>query len=334
MSLLLLAATTLWADQQQKVTLSEEKTHETIEMPGLCRLLVTASDANDDGEAVVTIDIENLQDDEVIVVFGRSYLEKELKRQSPSIRFDKIIPKGNRQIDTFKPIGERAKCINPGDNFFQLKKETVKRDATTKYVLPLYVAKYRNKKRTKLFLMRKVTQEIEVTVEQKIDKDYKRLEKAVDDLINVISKETFCPNRRHSPNLSRQERAYKEQIEERKKEIESIRSKKGYFSSDKKGEQYLNLVHRLDAIKFHEEDCGKHIIAPPVDVHRCKYCNQTPRQIYEKLDKINQTIYGSSDRKAAKDNVMPDVNLLMDRHHNRGEYESRIQQLYNKISNY
>lgn len=356
MALFLFAAITTYADEQQRVKLDNEHTKEQIRF-GNCNIFVTKVDSDDEGNSKVTVEIENLDETHVIILFGHAFPEKELKKQSPSITFDKKFSgtKGHRNIDTYSEA-RNVIFIEPSDTSM-LPEIQVKSGEIQLCRLPLYIAKYKEKNflgvsngRNKILLMEKLILELEIEVEVKPDEDYLRLERECNDLIEDISKQTFCNNSKHRPSISRQEAPYKEKISKIKSEIDEIVTRNEWFTSDRGNQRYNVLKQKLDEIDFakYEGDCGiarNHGRPHPSPRHSCRYCNFSLQQIYHKLDDYYKKIYNSSNRKATKESVMADVNLLYrcctdgncTKHASSwssSEYKSKITDRYNRISNF
>jgi len=92
--LLSLSSLLAMADEQKKVIVSNDDTEKTIEL-GYCNLFVRLhSDESETG--TVTVELENLDESKVLIVFDRAYTEKAIKKQSKtmSIVFDKTFGEG------------------------------------------------------------------------------------------------------------------------------------------------------------------------------------------------------------------------------------------------
>lgn len=348
-----LAALSTFADEQRKIKLDDGHTKEQVCL-GYCNVFVTRADIDDDGNAKVTVEIENLDESNVIILFDHAYPEKELKKLSPSITFAKIFPgtKGQRNIDTYKET-RNVLFIEPSEKIM-LPKISVRSAETQLCRLPLYIAKYKDKKflgtttRTnKILLLEKKIFELEIEVEVKPDEDFIRLEGECKSLIEEISKQTFCNHPRHKPSLDSQESPYKTRIDKIKTEIDEIVSRHNWYSSERNYQRYDALKQKLNAIDFtaYEGDCGnpRNHRSTPSRRHSCKYCNYSLQQIYHKIDDYYQKIF-SSNRKATKESVMADVNILYrcctdgncSKHSsswNKSEYKSKIIERYNRIIN-
>lgn len=328
------------ADEQRKVKLDDEHSKDTIHF-SYCNLFVKVVEIDDDDNAKVTIDIENLDESNVIILFGHAYPEKELKRLSPSITFDKKFPgtKGQRNIDTYREA-RNVVFIDPSEKI-TLPKIQTKGGEVQICRFPLYFAKYKGSSGKKLLLLEKQIIELEIEVEVKPDEDFIRLDKESNDLIEKISKQTFCTNPKHKVSLEKQEASYRDSINILISEIERILD--SFYQTDKKYKKYNEIKQKLEEVDFsrYEGDCEnpKNHISPRR--HSCKYCNLSLQQIFHKLEDYYKKIYT---RKATKDAVMTDVNLLYrcctdtncTKHSswNKSEYKAKITNYYNRICNF
>ena len=324
----------IYADEQREVKLNDDNPQKTIELAN-CNIFVSKGETDDDENTKVAIEIENKDESNVVILFGHAFSEKDLKKQSPSIRFDKKYPKTNRSLETFNG-GKNVLFIEPTDKRRLLEGIQIKKDKKYTCHLPFYIAKYKSNKRNKMLIMEQEILELEIGVEIKPDLDYIRLESECKVLIDEIGKKSFCPNPKHKQSLE-EKKKYKESIDSLVSVIVAFRDK--YYSQDKGYKRYDELKQKLDGIQFAEIDCGKHSIPVSVSKDKCKYCNLSPQQIYHKLDDIYKKIYISNNRKATKNSVMPDVNLLYNcsRHSGawkKSEYKSKITDRYNKICNF
>lgn len=323
-----ITAISCYADEENKIVLSENHAEETIDF-GFCKIFISAED-----DANVNIKIENKKEDYYLILFGHAYTEKILKKQKPSVIFNKkyVGNKGKRIISGYQPIGEVPLLI-PQSEKRELPLISAK-NGKIKCHLPIYIAKP-NKKRTKMVLMRLETIDLLIEVNERISKDYDRLKREVDDLTNAISAQTFCNHPRHSPSLEEQEKPYKEKIESIKNEIDSIREAHNWWNADESFRKFRDLKEKLDAISFSslEQDCGKRheraIVRPR---HSCKYCKLSDQQIYNKLDNYYQKL---KTRKVKKDDIMSDVKLLYScPSWKNGAYKDKIENYYNRIVGY
>ena len=335
----LLVTTIARADEQRKVTLSSDHNKEAINL-SYCNIFLTMNQV-DDGTGDVSIEVENLSESNVLILFDRSYTEKQAKKMSPSLLFDKTFggTKGQRILDACTPPATRVMQFRPSDKF-NLFAVRLENEATSVVKLPIYIAKWKGSK--KLILLEKQVIELNITAELKPSAEYVDMSKQCEELIKNIERTGICPNSKHRPSADKQKEDFQEKIDELKTKIDGIISSHGWSSGDNGYRRYNELKSKLDGIKFAERDCGRHKAA--VAGHKCSYCGLSLQQIYHKLDDLYKKIYSSSDRKAAKANVMSQVNALYNcctdskcsSHASQwkkgGDYKSKIVERYNRIN--
>lgn len=346
---LLMLAVSVNADEQRKIKLDENHSKETVHL-AFCNVFVAKENTDDDRNARVSVEIENLDESNVIILFGRSYPEKELKKLSPSITFDKNFPgtKGRRNIDSYRKA-RTVIFIDPSEKK-RLSEIVIEGEEGHLCRLPFYIAKYKKKSffggsngRNKLLLMEKQTLELEIDVELKPDNDYARINNEATALISDIGTQVFCTNTKHKPTLERQEKPYKERISKLQRDIDEVIDRHRWKVNDKGYQRYAEIKQKLSAINFsdYERDCGKrHGGGTPKPTQAsCKYCNLSPQQIYHKLDDYYKMIYNSNNRKATKESVMSEVNLLYScsKHAatwKNSDYQQVITDRYRRICNF
>ena len=76
--LLCLIATCVMADEQKKVTLSSNHDNEMISF-SYCNIFVNLKEV-DDGVGEVSIELENLDETNVLILFDQAYTEKSIKK--------------------------------------------------------------------------------------------------------------------------------------------------------------------------------------------------------------------------------------------------------------
>lgn len=337
-ALFLLMTFSAYADKQVGVRLSDENSKQIVKFTN-CNIVVTKSDTDYDGNSKVSVEIENSNESGVVLLFGHAYPEKDLKRLTPSIRFDKIYPKTNRNIETFNG-GKNVLFVEAGENRFLLQGIQIRKNEKYSCRMPFYFAKYKSSKRNKLLILERQILELEIEVEVKPDEDYIRLEADCDTLIKEISNITFCPNPKHKPSLDGQKTPYLERKSLIITKTDSIVRSHKWFSTDIGYQLYNGLKQKLEDVTFTEVDCGKHSGGGTRSVSpKCKYCNLSPQQIFHKLDDYYKKIYSSSNRKATKDGLMADVNLLYNCSKHSGiwkksDYRSKIEDRYTRINSF
>ena len=140
--LLCLMATCVMADEQKKVTLSSNHDKEMISL-SYCNIFVNLKEV-DDGVGEVSIELENLSESKVLILFDRSYTEKQVKKFSPKMKFDKTFggTKGKRITDPCSEQLSRVMQLRPSDKQ-SLPSVRVENETTKKVTLPVYIAKYK-----------------------------------------------------------------------------------------------------------------------------------------------------------------------------------------------
>ena len=286
-----------------------------VELP-YCNIIATLKEVDDNDNASIDIELENIQESKIIVLFDRAYSEKELKKQRPSIRYHKIFPgdKGKRIIDYnsylsrptyLRPYAKACLCtLNLTD------------DSVMTCRLPIYIAEGKKKDILKLQLSNKLQLqelqviELEIHLKLKPDEAYINLTNTYEQLMDDISKETFCKNKNHKgPSCIVLFKKYKDRITEIKAQINAIIQERKYFSTDKKYKMFMEISQ-------------KH------------YCRWSYEQIYKELENIYIDIHNGGKK---KESVMSKVEALYNcstRNKNRKKndsYKSRIKTYYNKI---
>lgn len=332
----------LLADEQRKVTLNDTHSEEMIQL-AYANIFITKGETDDNDKADIRIEIENLDETNVLLVFGHAFPEKELKKQSPKITFDKQFggTKGKRLIDTFKYNNRPVSLVEPSDKFTASSFKVLVGEISNCRI-PIYVAKYKGKGKKNVILLEKQVLELELTV--KADEDIIRLTETYQALVAELDTMVFCTNARH---LEEQKQPYVEKINSMKTEIEGILSSRGWAESSTNYQKYNELKKQVEAIDLSSvptEVCSQHRTV--ARGHSCKYDSYSLQEIYHKLDDYYKKIYNSSDRKTAKAEVMADVNLLYRcctdtscREHaaawrRGGDYKNRIIDRYNRINNF
>ena len=349
----LLFSTLLWAafltckaDEQKKITLNGDHAKETVV---LSYANIFVSLAENDGESgKVRIEIENLDESNVLVLFDRAYDEKTIKKMPTSITFDKTFggTKNKRIIEPYSGECDRVMLFRPSDKY-DLPLVSVPNGNALVCRLPIYIAKYKGKKMNKLLLLEKQVIELNIEAEFKPSAEYLGLKKRCDDLERELSRTVLCTNPKHKPSLDRQRAAFTNRITELKRDIDSAIAGHGWTPSDNGYVRYTAMKKTLDGLDLdaRERDCGRHKASGGGGGHKCSYCSLSLQQIYHKLDDLYKKIYSSSDRKATKKAVMSQVNALYkcctdatcSKHASQWKsggdgYKSKITERYNRIN--
>ena len=137
-----LMAMTTWADEQKKITLSNDNTKETINL-SYCNIFVTLLNPDSDDEfGQVLIEIENLDEQKILALFHKPYKEKEVKKLRPSFKYDKLFggTKGKRIIDPYNLETGQDVFIEPS-NKYQLAAFNAPAGSEMAVKLPIYLSK-------------------------------------------------------------------------------------------------------------------------------------------------------------------------------------------------
>lgn len=303
---------TSFADEQKKITLNNnDHTSETIEL-AYCNIFVSLKDVDDNDNAEIVIELENVHESNTLILFERAYGEKTLKKMSPSITYDKVFggSKGKRYIDICPDIKYTNQIKSSEKTKLFVKTGSEKTPLTCK--LPIYIAKNKNKSGSKMLLLAKEVIELEIQVQLKPDEKFISITEAYNALIKEIDSDIFCSNKNHKGEpLIIKKSKYREKINNLKKEIYKIRDERGYFLSDKTYQKYMELTNKLDSISIEERiinSCPNDVIKKHyVQTHSCKHCGLSYEQIYKKLENHFIDIHNGKKTKAQ---VMSDVESL------------------------
>ena len=325
------------ADEQKKITLNnDDRTTETVEL-SYCNIFVTLKNVDENDNAEILIELENIHESNTLLLFDRAYDEKTLKKIYPSIRYDKVFggSKGKRYIDVCPDIKFTYK-INPSGRI-QLFVKTGNDKAPLVCKLPIYIAKNKNKSGSKMLLLAKEVIELEVQVQLKPDEEYISITDSYEALIKDIDSEHFCTNSYHKgKSLKSLKSKYEGKINDLKKRIKSIVEDRGYYPSDKAYKKFMEVSGKLDTISLD----AKTVTSCPDDRkpkrngHKCKNCSLSYEQIYKKLENYYIDIHNG---KRTKARVMSEVESLytcVSKNKKRSannSIKSRITTYYNKI---
>ena len=142
-----LAYVNIKADEQKKVSLSNDHTQETISL-GYCNIFATLNSSEGDDVADVSIELENLDESNVLILFDEAYSEKSIKKLNTSIRFDKKFggTKNKRVIDPYNQPLNQVMLFQPSDKL-ALPAIKVGNEQSAKCRMPIYIAKFKGKKK-------------------------------------------------------------------------------------------------------------------------------------------------------------------------------------------
>ncbi len=349
-----LLASTGWADEQRKITLSNDNQQETVNL-SYCNIFVTLINPDADEAAKVLIEVENLDETKLLALYHQPYNEKQVKKLRPSFKYDKLFggTKGKRIIDPCSLPMNKDVFVEPS-NKYSLPHFNVNADETMVVKLPIYIAKSKKDGiiqrilgKEKLILLRKQVIELDIEVSMKPSAEYLGLQKDIETLKKDVNNAVFCTHRNHRQSVEQQQEPYKKRIDDLKAKIDAAISQHGWSASDGGYQRYAALKDDIDKnidLNKHLGTCRQHRGGGTPAGHQCSYCSLSLQQIYHKLDDLYKKIYSSNDRQATKASVMGQVNALYNcctaadcaKHASQwrsggGGYKSRIQERYNRI---
>ena len=185
------------ADEQKKITLNnDDRTTETVEL-SYCNIFVTLKNVDENDNAEILIELENIDESYTLILFDRAYDEKTLKRMPTSITYAKNYggSKGERYIEECPEI-RSPNYIKPSEKTkLFVKTGSEKTPMTCR--LPIYIAKNKNKSGSKMLLLVKEVIELEIQVQLKPDEEYISITDSYNSLIREIYSETFCTSKNH-----------------------------------------------------------------------------------------------------------------------------------------
>ena len=327
------------ADEQKKITLNnDDRTTETVEL-SYCNIFVTLKNVDENDNAEILIELENIHESNTLLLFDRAYDEKTLKEMPTSIRYDKCYPgsKGERYIDVCPDIREPNK-IKPSEKT-KLFVKTGSENTPLTCRLPIYIAKNKNKSGSKMLLLVKEVIELEIQVQLKPDEEYISITDSYEALIKDIDSEHFCTNSYHKgKSLKSLKSKYEGKINDLKKRIKSIVEDRGYYPSDKAYKKFMEVSGKLDTISLD----AKTVTSCPDDQkpkqkpdrHKCKKCSLSYEQIYNKLQNYYIDIHNGKKTKAQVMSEVESLYTCVSKNKKRSannSIKSRITTYYNKI---
>ncbi len=350
--ILCMAAIIGMADEQKKVTLSNDNPKETVNLSYANIFLTLSNAGSDDDHGQVIVEVENLDESKLLALFHKAYTEKQVKKLSPSFQYDKLFggSKGKRIIDSYNLETGKDVFVEPSQKH-TLAAFNVTPDKNLVLHLPIYIAKAKEGivekilGKEKLLLLRKQLIEIDVEVSMKPSAEYLGLQEEVETMKREVKNTVICTDKKHRPNAEGQKANLQKRVDDLKAKIESAISSHGWNAGDAGYTRFNALKEELDALEVGKRTgiCSAHRVEPK-PTHQCSYCNLSLQQIYHKLDDLYKKIYSSSNRQATKQSVMGQVNAMYNcctaadcAKHKRawasggGGYKSKIQERYNRI---
>lgn len=296
--------------------------------------------ANRYGSSIeLSAELDNNDEKYCMILFGRSFTEKELKRRK--IKFHKRYGNFSRSTSV---------CDGVDDDIFEIAPSQTGRlevshvsDNSYKWTIALYITE--QKKRKRIILRRRdIVLHVTIKDAETIYGDYNAISSRCDEIIAKVGLVTICPGRNHGLTKEEQKAPYLEKIDELKQEIEQIREKNHWRDTDSDFQRYSELLSRLDAIVFQEERCSRCLNRPysPTPSHQCDYCNTPPEAIKDQVVSIYRDLDARRTTKSeAKQRATRLRNLwtggcpkLQQKMINDARTQRKAESYYNSICNY
>jgi len=353
---MLLTASALFANEQlDTITVDEDHSKHKITLTSGSILFVDFEPYTED-EGFISLSIENIREEELLLFFGKSFDEKYLKGMKPKVQYDKNFPGSKEYRLTSSLIGLKGEVVKvePSDKTALIAKKPIQAGETVTFSLPIYIAKQKKKKGvfTKNGITLMDTDVVELYVYMKPpkpDEELIKLRTDADGLFDRLKERPFCTHQQHKMPLDEQIQQYSDERDMLVGRIDSITRERGLLTTDNRYKPYNELRTELSEIdlwaeEYQTDDCGNTIMHKTVQRaprHKCKYCGLSLAQIYQKLEDYYQYVYSN---RSAKSSVMADVKMLYNcctdkrcsKHaaawNKGGKYRAKITDRYKRIS--
>jgi len=304
-ALLLLGFSPCQAEEKELTYILSDRTPEQTKQLGYATLTVARGNDNGNGTYDINVTLQNeLQGSELLYLFRDNDWEKMLKKKyrPVKIKLDKTIPgkRGARQVSACPEMGRQTVCVGPDDKEMVINLLNVKPGEQQKMKCPVYIAKYKNKKKTKVLLYDIKELELNITLDKKNPEPvldpaiYTQKRDAVESLKREMERKTFCPNSKHRPSIREQKKPYQQKIIDLKAEIDEVIKNWQLTENSKDGKSFYQLKEELDEIVFKEKCCAKCCSVPPIHIHKCDYCGMTAEEISRRMAQINTEVYNTA----------------------------------------
>lgn len=334
---------TALANQEFAVNIAKgENDRQTIDLPyARVTFELVSSYSN---IARVRVIVENITQNQAILLFKNAQDEKALKKHKPKFEFEKTYPggKGHRSVSGCKEIADYFESVVPAETviLFTMDAST---NETVRLSLPFYLAKFKPKDLSK---SGKNNINYKILAEDIIDFDlsvkawsesepvYVETKKAVYEFVDSLKNVTFCPNKKHSPALSLQQKPYLERKDSLVNVISKVIRDSDWMSTDEPYQAYNTLLKSLNDINLddYNKDCGAHKAAKRR--HSCGYCSLSAQQIYHQLDDLYQQLHAG---KITQEEAAKKARALYNCYQNSSKrkkdsfYTGKISGFYNRI---
>lgn len=345
--LCVLSTLRLWAqDEQKSINVVVNSNEQVVAKCNVCDVSVMAIQSAK-SDISLLIDVTNNDSSCDILLFGHAYPEKELKKRKPSIKFDKkSYGTTSRNIITCEGLNDDDVLQIEASESRTLTMKSEKKDIVT-CVLPLYIAKTKNKKKYSIMSLVKITLNVRLIADKPNPDIYESIKQKYEEIIESIDNVTICTNKRHRSSAEQQKKPYKDKIDSLIYEINVIKDKYNLVEEDEIYKPYKEIVANLNKVEFKTNTCDKCKSNPnpnpnPVPNHHCKYCKMTSESVFKKMvSTYKQLDQGRIEKSVAVSSIKaiydayngkcPNLTRNIER---SGTHKEKINQYYNSIINY
>lgn len=330
--------TAMWANSEHDVTLAKDDTEGKREPTEFGVFTFRLLDGY--GSNSIQVTIQNTTSDQVFLLFRSEPSDEYLKKYKPKVLRGDYTGK----IRGCERLDQEYVAISPEEEFefeFEVPRRVV--TDTIRFELPIYIAKYSDKKFLVLFRKRyyEILQEeilgfnIIINGWDENDSEYVSIKKEVEDFIKSVDEATFCDNKNHKPSLRLQQKQYKEKRDSLIDKINlTLQNHREWFKVDQPHIKYTELSNRLENVDLdaHISDCGKH-----KSKHSCNYCKWSAQRIYHEFDDTYQQLRAGKLDKDAAVKKAKSLNTCYQKNTKRkkdSDYTEKISLFYDRIINY
>ena len=341
-------------DEQKSIEITVNR-NESVEVEfKACKIAVKATrNASSEISLVFNMKSNLKQRQSQILLFGRNYTKKELKKKR--IYIDKHYlnkTNGDNNLLKCEGLNEDILQIEPSGNRVITLRGI--EGGTKMYEFPLYIAQ--SKKPGKSTIMERVKIFLDVTIseerkpeleEERIDEQYDNIRQKSEDLIEEIANLSICPSKNHRPTKVQQKKPYLDRIAMLQDEISEIKSSHHWKENDEEYKKYKVLVDQLENVVFTERVCGTCSSIsigtgggsnPP---HHCSYCDMSPKDVNIQLQRIYQQLDNGKIKKNEAVSKMKSIQSAVGRcpnlkrkMNNDKSYQAKANSYYKSIANY
>lgn len=245
-----------------------------------------------DNSSKIEISIENLQPGETLMLFPAAKTEKELKKLTPKVVFDKAFggDKGKRSVSGCSGIPYAEQIAPSQKTKFSI---TVENETAQELTIPFYFVKTDNAllRGKRVTILREETVKYRITVRawNESNEQFAALKDSVNQFVSSLKSVRFCKHKRHAESVETQQQPYKARMERLKEQIDNIR--RNWTSDQTPHKAYSRLIEELGKINLDDYNIGNCRRHGNSKAHSCSYCSLSAEQVYHQLDDLYQSMY-------------------------------------------